>query len=89
MAGKKKINADQVETADIVGSTLEKEPEEVSEKEETIAIACNLPFGLKFTDVPCGMVQPRPSFSPASTLRLRGKRAASLPSPETLFASRC
>lgn len=81
MAGRKKINADQVETADIVGSTLEKEPEEVSEKEETIAIACNLPFGLKFTDVPCGNGATKTVIFPGINSALKGKKSGILALP--------
>lgn len=85
MAARKK-NVAQVETesttAEVVDSTLEKEPEEVSsDSSETIAIACSLPFGLKFDDVPAGNGSTKTIRFPGLNHALKGKRTGVLALP--------
>lgn len=79
MAAKKKTQT--VTTAQVVASTLEKEQEPVENGAETIAIACSLPFGLKFDDVPCGNGATKTVILPGVNSSLRGKNSGVLALP--------
>lgn len=57
----------------IIGSTLDEEKKETLPAGETIAIACSLPFGIRFDDIPCGGSTKSIHF-PGVNDSLRGKR---------------
>lgn len=82
MAAKTKTKEEvNVTTAEVVDSTLDQEPEQVEESSETIAIACSLPFGLKFDDVPCGNGATKTVIFPGINSGLKGKNTGVLALP--------
>lgn len=71
---KKNQNLTQkVEEAEVIASTLEEENEQQDSNEEMISIACCLPFGLKFTDVPTGNGGSKTVIFPGVNKALKGK----------------
>lgn len=71
----------QAEAAQVVDSTLEREDAEKETGEEMIAIACALPFGLKFTDVPTGKGSTKTVTFPGLNSALKGKKGGILALP--------
>lgn len=66
-ATRKRAQATAAEGVEVLTSTLEEEKKAVTVAGETIAIACCLPFSLRFDDIPDGKGARSPSASPAST----------------------
>lgn len=58
---------------EVIASTLEDESEKIEASGETIAIACCLPFGLKFSDIPDGKGGTKTVVLPGVNKALRGK----------------
>ena len=81
MAGKKRTAAAPVETAEVVASTIEEEIKEPEAGAETIAIACCLPHGLKFDDVPTGNGSTKTVVFPGINSALKGKKSGILALP--------
>ena len=82
MAAKKKTaTTEKITTAEVVDSTLDHETEQADGGAETIAIACSLPYGLKFTDVPCGNGSTKTVILPGVNAALRGKSTGVLALP--------
>lgn len=73
-------NIEIAETAQVVGSTMEQAPQ-VEESGETIAIACSLPFGLRFTDIPNGKGGTKTVVLPGVNQALKGKKSGTLALP--------
>lgn len=82
MAVRKKPNEAQTTTEEVqvVASTLENETESAVEG-GTIAIACCLPFGLRFDDIPDGKGGTKVVTLPGLNEGLRGKREGVLALP--------
>lgn len=82
MAAKTKTQAKaKVTTAEVIDSTLENEPEQIEESSATIAIACSLPFGIKFDDIPCGNGSTKTIVFPGVNSRYKGKESGTLALP--------
>ena len=76
MAGRrKKVEVEQVE---VIGSTLEENKKVCESEGEMIAIACCLPFGLKFDDVPAKNGGTKVVTFPSINEGLRGKKTGVL-----------
>lgn len=79
MAAKKTKKTEVV--AEVIDSTNEPEVEVQDESSETIAIACSLPFGLKFTDIPNGKGGTKTIILPGVNHALKGKASGILALP--------
>lgn len=77
--GRRKIS-ETIDAAPIVASTMEEAPK-VESGVETIAIACSLPFGLRFTDIPNEKGGTKTIVLPGVNQALKGKKTGVLALP--------
>nr|DAH90097.1 MAG TPA: hypothetical protein [Caudoviricetes sp.] len=68
----------QTEVAQIEATTFDNEPEIETPEGETISVACCLPLGLKFTDIPNGKGGTKTIILPGVNSVLRGKKTGIL-----------
>ena len=63
----------KIEEAEVIASTMDEEPEQTESQGEMISIACCLPFGLKFTDIPDSKGGTKTVIFPGINKALKGK----------------
>lgn len=78
---KAKEQTKKITEVEVVASTLDDEPQAEQLEGETIAIACCLPFGLKFTDIPSRRGGTKTIVLPGVNQALKGKATGVLALP--------
>lgn len=80
-ATRKRAQATAAEGVEVLTSTLEEEKKAVTVAGETIAIACCLPFALRFDDIPDGKGGTKSIRFPGINDNLRGMKSGVLAMP--------